>query len=212
MLNSSQLFLSLSCYSSGIEAVDRCYVSINTVCFTGWIFYKHTCRLCMVSTEVRFAATSENCMGISSSPMCLYKNSYRSEWRSSKDFGSVHYIVDVHYWICNSNVVSHLCMPRHKIVCCFEGVHTSPCQLQLVLDIYIYIYIYICFLPPLSLVNCSGPTFPANGSIEAYHNTTEGAEIFFRCNPGFVAAGRMRAVCGADGRWNPEPFDLACTH
>ena len=98
-------------------------------------------------------------------------------------------------------------MPRHKIVCSFEGVHTSPCQLQLVLDIYIY----VCFLPPLSLVNCSGPTFPANGSIEAYHNTTEGAEIFFRCNPGFVPAGRMRAVCGADGRWNPDPGDHVCT-
>ena len=50
-----------------------------------------------------------------------------------------------------------------------------------------------------------------NGTIETYQNTTEGAEIFFRCNPGFVPAGRMRAVCGADGRWNPDPAMLVCT-
>ena len=60
-------------------------------------------------------------------------------------------------------------------------------------------------------VNCSGPTAPGNGSIEAYHNTTEGAEIFFRCNPMFVPAGRMTAMCGADGRWNPDPATLVCT-
>ena len=52
---------------------------------------------------------------------------------------------------------------------------------------------------------------PGNGSIEPYQNTTEGAEIFFRCNPGFVPAGRMTAVCIADGRWNPDPADLVCT-
>ena len=49
-----------------------------------------------------------------------------------------------------------------------------------------------------------------DGSIDPYHNTTEGAEIFFRCNPGFVPAGGMRAVCGTDGRWNPDPATLVC--
>ena len=39
----------------------------------------------------------------------------------------------------------------------------------------------------------------------------EGAEIFFRCNPGFVPAGDMTAVCGTDGRWNPDPATLVCT-
>ena len=52
---------------------------------------------------------------------------------------------------------------------------------------------------------------PGNGSIEPYQNTTEGAEIFFRCNPGFVPVGRMTAVCAADGRWNPNPATLVCT-
>ena len=64
-----------------------------------------------------------------------------------------------------------------------------------------------CFPP----VNCSDPTFPTNGSSAPYQNTTEGAEIFFWCNPGFVPAGRMRAVCGTDGRWTPDPADLVCT-
>ena len=50
-----------------------------------------------------------------------------------------------------------------------------------------------------------------DGSIEPYQNTTEGAVIFFRCNPEFVPAGRMTAVCRADGRWNPDPATLVCT-
>ena len=65
--------------------------------------------------------------------------------------------------------------------------------------------------PFLSTVNCSDPSFPNNGSFDQYQNTTEGAEIFFRCNPGFVPARRMRTVCGADGRWNPDPATLVCT-
>ena len=60
-------------------------------------------------------------------------------------------------------------------------------------------------------VNCSDPTVPRNGSIEPYQNTTGGAVIFFRCNPGFVPAERMRTLCRADGRWNPDPATLVCT-
>ena len=60
-------------------------------------------------------------------------------------------------------------------------------------------------------VNCSGPTVPGNSSFEPYQNTTEGSMIFFRCNPGFVPAVRMRAVCRADGRWTPDPATLVCT-
>ena len=63
----------------------------------------------------------------------------------------------------------------------------------------------------LHAANCSDPAVPRNGLIGVYQNTTEGAEIFFRCNPGFAPAGRMTAVCGADGRWNPDPADLTCT-
>jgi len=47
--------------------------------------------------------------------------------------------------------------------------------------------------------------------IENYHNTLEEAEILFKCNPGYVPAEGMTAVCGADGRWNPDPADHRCT-
>jgi len=73
---------------------------------------------------------------------------------------------------------------------------------------YSYIIIYL-FL----IVNCSDPTIPGNGSIRTYQNTTEGAEIVFGCNPGFVPfvpAGNMTAVCASNGRWNPDPAELSC--
>ena len=43
-----------------------------------------------------------------------------------------------------------------------------------------------------------------------------GAQIFFRCNPGNVPAGRMNATCmspdgiSAVGTWTPDPADLVC--
>ena len=61
------------------------------------------------------------------------------------------------------------------------------------------------------VTECGSPIARHNGSIKAHQNTTEGAEISFMCNLGFVPAGRMRAVCGADGRWNPDPATLVCT-
>ena len=32
-----------------------------------------------------------------------------------------------------------------------------------------------------------------------------------RYSSGFVPAGRMRAMCGTDGRWNPDPAAFVCT-
>ena len=61
------------------------------------------------------------------------------------------------------------------------------------------------------LVNCRAPISPGHGFFEAYENSTEGAEISFSCDPGFVPVGKMRAVCGADGRWIPNPAELRCT-
>ena len=49
-----------------------------------------------------------------------------------------------------------------------------------------------------------------DSSIEPYQNTTEGAEIFFMCNEMFVPTERMRAVCGADQSWSPNPAGLVC--
>ena len=64
------------------------------------------------------------------------------------------------------------------------------------------------FLPP---VNCGDPTAPRNGSINSYQNTTEGAQIVFRCDPGLVPAGDMAAVCAANGSWTPNPATTMCS-
>ena len=82
-----------------------------------------------------------------------------------------------------------------------------------ILLLVVSINFMLCYYPILSLsspVNCSDPTVPINGSIDPYQNTTEGAEIFYRCNPMFVPTERMRAVCIADRRWSPDPTDLVC--
>ena len=81
--------------------------------------------------------------------------------------------------------------------------------------------LHVCLHFLLSIANCSEPTAPENGVVEPYQSTLEGAEIIFMCNPGFVPAGRMRAVCAADGSWtsvlvcareifivSPNPFYL----
>ena len=60
-------------------------------------------------------------------------------------------------------------------------------------------------------VNCSDPTPPMNGFIVPHQNTTEGAEVFFSCNPMFVPTGRMTATCASNGMWTPDPADLTCT-
>ena len=74
---------------------------------------------------------------------------------------------------------------------------------------FIYLLVSKCFfLPP---VNCSDPTPPTDGSIDPYQNTTEGAEIFFRCNPMFVPSTRMTATCASNSMWTPDPADLTCT-
>ena len=81
----------------------------------------------------------------------------------------------------------------------------------LVTNLFYHIQYLISHSIFLSPANCSDATLPTNGFIEVYHNTTEGAEIHFRCNPEFVPAGRMRAVCALNGRWNPDPACLRCT-
>ena len=63
----------------------------------------------------------------------------------------------------------------------------------------------------LTPVNCSAPDVPGNGSIMAYQNTTEGAEVLFKCNQGFMPAENMTAVCAVNGNWTPDPAALNCT-
>ena len=69
--------------------------------------------------------------------------------------------------------------------------------------------------PPVS---CGMPPAPENGIIENIQSisTVGGAQIFFRCNPRYVPAGRISATCvspdgiSAVGTWTPDPADLVC--
>ena len=62
------------------------------------------------------------------------------------------------------------------------------------------------------------PPAPENGSIENIQSisTVGSAQIFFRCNPRYVPAGRMNATCVSPdgvsvvGTWTPDPADLVC--
>ena len=62
------------------------------------------------------------------------------------------------------------------------------------------------------------PSAPENGIIENIQSISAvgGAQTVFRCNPGFVPAGRMSATCrspdgiSAVGTWTPDPANLVC--
>ena len=60
----------------------------------------------------------------------------------------------------------------------------------------------------LTLVDCGSPGNPRNGSLEGYTITSEGSEVFYRCNQGLVPEGRMRTVCTRNG-WSPNPLKYA---
>ena len=59
-------------------------------------------------------------------------------------------------------------------------------------------------------VDCGPPVVPQRGSLESYTVTTEGSEVFYRCDQHLVPEGRMRAVCTGNG-WTPNPADLSCS-
>ena len=57
------------------------------------------------------------------------------------------------------------------------------------------------------------PRAPENGIIENMQSisTVGGSQIFFRCNPGYVPAGRMNATCVSSTiSWTPNPANLMC--
>ena len=67
-----------------------------------------------------------------------------------------------------------------------------------------------CMMIFPNIVDCSPPGNPRNGSLESYTDTTEGSEVFYRCNQGLVPERRMRAVCTRNG-WSPNPAEICCT-
>ena len=80
-------------------------------------------------------------------------------------------------------------------------------------------WILVCFLVQLQIINfltpvdCGMPNAPKNGIIENMQSisTVGGAQIFFRCNPEYVPAGRMSATCVSSTiSWTPDPANLVC--
>ena len=79
---------------------------------------------------------------------------------------------------------------------------------------------YALHLPSTSLlpVDCGMPRASENGIIENMQSisTVGGAQIFFRCNPGYIPAERMNATCVSPdgisvvGTWTRDPANLVC--
>ena len=47
--------------------------------------------------------------------------------------------------------------------------------------------------------------------MESLDNSKVSSEIFYRCQPGLSLEGRITSVCDENGRWSPDPSQLACT-
>ena len=60
-----------------------------------------------------------------------------------------------------------------------------------------------------SSVDCGPPRPPQRGSLDRYSGSTEGSEVFYRCDSGLVPEGLLRSVCTGNG-WSPNPADLNC--
>ena len=59
-------------------------------------------------------------------------------------------------------------------------------------------------------VDCGPPNPPTNGQIGNYSRTTEGADVNFTCDSGFIPVTEIVAVCESDGLWNPLPENHTC--
>ena len=69
-----------------------------------------------------------------------------------------------------------------------------------------------CWIHVILAVNCTAPSPPADGSIDPYTSTVQGAKLTFRCDEGFSPSGRMTAVCQASGNWEPDPASTLCSN
>ena len=69
----------------------------------------------------------------------------------------------------------------------------------------------LLFDPYSSVVNCRAPSPPADGSIDPYTSTVQGARVTFQCDEGFSPSGLMTSVCQAGGNWEPDPATTVCS-
>ena len=67
----------------------------------------------------------------------------------------------------------------------------------------------LLFLQPV--VSCGHPFPPANGTIELYSSTQEGAEVQYHCDEGHTPREWRTSHCQENGTWAPDPALLDCT-
>ena len=126
------MLLPMSYWSSGIGAEDRWHLSIDTVRFSGWISLRLG-ELCMISTKVLCAATSE--LGNSSSysvcavyPLLQCQSSssslVRASDRNSEDPGSNPGWISMSFF-----TIMQLCTYKHlsRYKDDKKGIYTKPC-------------------------------------------------------------------------------------
>ncbi len=59
-------------------------------------------------------------------------------------------------------------------------------------------------------VQCDEPAPPMNGRLVSVSERTEGSQITFMCNDGFLPAGVRMATCRADKTWDNDPAMFEC--
>ena len=116
-LNSGQILLPMSYWSSGIGAEDRWYLSIDTAQVSGWISPRLG-KLCMISAEVLCAATSE--LGNSSSYSVCVPSEFRGpRFESWLDLNVFFCQIFECYQCCT---IAHCCLRTASV--CFS---LTPC-------------------------------------------------------------------------------------
>ena len=62
-----------------------------------------------------------------------------------------------------------------------------------------------------SPIDCRAPSTLANGvTVVQPHNTTVSSVIIYQCQPSGFTPSSNSSVCEEDGRWSPDPSQVAC--
>ena len=61
------------------------------------------------------------------------------------------------------------------------------------------------------VVRCNEPVPPKNGQFVSGSRRTEGSEVVFMCNDGFLPSGEISAICRPDMIWVPDPGTFQCS-
>ncbi len=60
-------------------------------------------------------------------------------------------------------------------------------------------------------MNCSDPSPVAGLTFGPFSDTTEGANISFKCEPGLELQREDVSVCSSNGSWVPDPAERICS-